>query len=169
MSQTSHGLSPSRERATLLTLAAVQFTHILDFMIMMPLGAQLMRAFNITPAQFTYLVASYGLAAAISGFAGGFVLDRFDRKRSLLFLYTGFALSTVACGLAPTHHWLLAARLAAGAFGGLAGSMVSAMVGDIIPPARRGRAMSLVMAARRFAASTTVRAKKKIEILPAVG
>ncbi len=147
MSQTSHGLSPSRERATLLTLAAVQFTHILDFMIMMPLGAQLMRAFNITPAQFTYLVASYGLAAAISGFAGGFVLDRFDRKRSLFFLYTGFALSTVACGLAPTHHWLLAARLAAGAFGGLAGSMVSAMVGDIIPPARRGRAMSLVMAA----------------------
>lgn len=142
-----HALSPSRERATLLTLAAVQFTHVLDFMIMMPLGAQLMRAFNITPAQFTHLVAAYGLAAALSGFAGGFVLDRFDRKRSLLFLYAGFVLATFACGLAPTHHWLLAARLAAGAFGGLAGSMVSAMVGDIIPPQRRGRAMSIVMAA----------------------
>lgn len=142
-----HALSPGRERATLLTLGAVQFTHILDFMIIMPLGAQLMRAFNISPAQFTHLVAAYGLAAAVSGFAGGFVLDRFDRKRSLLFLYAGFGIATLACGLAPTHHALLVARLAAGAFGGLAGSMVSAMIGDIIPPTRRGRAMSVVMTA----------------------
>ncbi len=142
-----HALTPARERATLLTLGAVQFTHILDFMIMMPLGAQLMEVFQITPAQFTHLVAAYGFAAAIAGLAGGFVLDRFDRKRSLVFLYAGFGLATLACGLAPNHHALLAARLIAGAFGGLAGSMVSAMVGDIIPPARRGRAMSIVMAA----------------------
>ena len=142
-----HALSPGRERATLLALGAVQFTHILDFMIMMPLGAQLMRVFAITPAQFTQLVACYGLAAAVSGFVGGFYMDRFDRKRALLVLYAGFGISTLACGLAPTHHWLMAARLAAGAFGGLAGSMVSAMVGDIIPPARRGRAMSIVMSA----------------------
>ncbi|WP_414663980.1 MFS transporter [Horticoccus sp. 23ND18S-11] len=142
-----HGLSPGRERATLLTLGAVQFTHILDFMIMMPLGAQLMVVFNITPAQFSYLVASYGIAAAVSGFAGGFVLDRFDRKRSLVFLYAGFGVTTLACALAPTHHTLMLARIAAGAFGGLAGSMVNAMVGDIIPPERRGRAMSYVMVA----------------------
>jgi predicted MFS family arabinose efflux permease len=113
----------------------------------MPLGSQLMRVFGITPLQFTYLVASYGLAAAISGFAGGFVLDRFDRKRSLVFLYAGFGLATLACALAPTHHALLLARLAAGAFGGLAGSTVSAMIGDIIPPSRRGRAMGVVMTA----------------------
>jgi DHA1 family inner membrane transport protein len=142
-----HALSPARERATLLTLGAVQFTHVLDFMIMMPLGAQLMRVFQITPAQFTQLVACYGLAAAASGLAGGFFMDRFDRKRALLVLYTGFGLATFACGLAPTHHWLMAARLAAGAFGGLAGSMVTAMVGDIIPPARRGRGMSVVQSA----------------------
>lgn len=142
-----HKLSPGRERATLFTLAAVQFTHILDFMIMMPLGAQLMRVFDITPAQFTYLVASYGIAAAVSGFGGGFVLDRFDRKRSLVFLYAGFGVATLACALAPTHGALMLARVAAGAFGGLAGSMVSAMVGDIIPPARRGRAMAIVMSA----------------------
>ena len=149
MSTSGHhyALSPGRERATLLTLGAVQFTHILDFMIMMPLGAQLMRVFNITPAQFTQLVACYGLAAAVSGFAGGFFMDRFDRKRALLVLYSGFGLATFACGLAPTHHWLMVARLAAGAFGGLAGSMVTAMIGDIIPPARRGRAMSFVMGA----------------------
>ena len=142
-----HALTKGRELTTLLVLCAVQFTHILDFMIIMPLGGQLMRAFNITPAQFTHLVASYGLAAAISGFAGGFFLDRFDRKRSLLVLYAGFGLATLACGLASTYSTLLAARLAAGAFGGLAGSMVTAMVGDVIPPARRGRAMSFVMAA----------------------
>ncbi|MDB6094664.1 MAG: sugar permease [Verrucomicrobia bacterium] len=142
-----HALTPARERATLLTLGAVQFTHILDFMIMMPLGAQLMRVFQITPSQFTHLVACYGLAAAISGFIGGFFMDRFDRKRALIVLYMGFGLATLACGLAPTHHWLMAARLAAGAFGGLAGSLVNAMIGDIVPPARRGRAMSFVMSA----------------------
>ncbi len=142
-----HALPKGRETATLLALGAVQFTHVLDFMIMMPLGAQLMRVFNITPAQFTHLVACYGIAAAVSGFIGGFFMDRFDRKRALLVTYAGFGLATLACGLAPTHHWLLVARLAAGAFGGLAGSLVSAMIGDIIPPERRGRATSFVMSA----------------------
>lgn len=142
-----HALTPGRERATLLVLGAVQFTHILDFMIMMPLGAQLMAVFNITPAQFTHLVAAYGFAAALSGLAGGFVMDRFDRKRALLFLYAGFIVATLACGLAPTPSALLGARLAAGAFGGLVGSLVTAMIGDIVPPARRGRAMAFVMAA----------------------
>jgi DHA1 family inner membrane transport protein len=142
-----HNLTKSRELVTLLVLCAVQFTHILDFMIIMPLGGQLMRVFDISPEQFSYLVASYGLSASVFGFAGGFFLDRFDRKRSLLVLYAGFGVATFACGLAPTHHTLLLARIAAGAFGGLAGSMVTAMVGDVIPPARRGRAMSFVMAA----------------------
>jgi DHA1 family inner membrane transport protein len=142
-----HALTAGRERATLLTLGAVQFTHILDFMIMMPLGAQLMQVFNISPAQFTHLVAAYGIAAAVSGFAGGFILDRFDRKRALVVLYAGFGIATLACAMAPNHAALLIARLAAGAFGGLAGSMVNAMVGDVIPIARRGRAMSIVMTA----------------------
>ena len=142
-----HALSPGRERAALLALGAVQFTHILDFMIMMPLGAQLMTVFAITPTQFSHLVAAYGIAAAVAGFAGGFVLDRFDRKRAIIVLYSGFGLATLACALAPTHTTLLLARLTAGAFGGLTGSMVTAMVGDVIPPARRGRAMGVVMAA----------------------
>ena len=88
------GSSPSpriNERLLLFTLAAVQFTHIMDFMIMMPLGSSLMRVFAINPEQFSRLVAAYGLAAAVSGFAGGFVLDRFDRKHALLILYSGFA------------------------------------------------------------------------------
>jgi predicted MFS family arabinose efflux permease len=147
VSEPHHHLTRGRERTTLLVLGAVQFTHILDFMIMMPLGAQLMHAFGISPAQFSHLVASYGIAAAVSGFAGGFMLDRFDRKRALLVLYAGFGLATLACGLAPNFQMLLLARLAAGAFGGLASSLVTAMVGDFIPPARRGRAMGIVTAA----------------------
>ncbi|MCX6952947.1 MAG: MFS transporter [Verrucomicrobia bacterium] len=142
-----HALTKGREITTLLALGAVQFTHVLDFMIMMPLGPQLMRVFAITPEQFTHLVATYAFAAAGSGFIGGFFMDRFDRKRALLITYAGFAFATVACAFAPTHHWLLAARFAAGAFGGLAGSLVNAMVADVIPPERRGRANSVVMAA----------------------
>lgn len=142
-----HELSAAKERIVLFTLTAVQFTHILDYMIMMPLGSHLMRVFHIGPTEFSHLVAAYGLAAATSGFAAGFVLDRFDRKHALLALYTGFSVSTVACALAPTHHALLFARLAAGAFGGVASSVVTAMVGDVIPPARRGRAMGMVMVA----------------------
>jgi DHA1 family inner membrane transport protein len=144
---THHVLTPRRELATLLALGAVQFTHMVDFMILIPLGSLLMREFTITPGQFAQLVASYGISAGVAGLFGGFVLDRYDRKRALLWLYSGFALATFACGLAPTHHWLMLARVAAGAFGGLAGSMVQAMVGDIVPPERRGRAMSIVMGA----------------------
>lgn len=135
------------ERGILFTLAAIQFTHIMDFMIMMPLGAGLMRVFNITPTQFSYLVAAYGLAAAITGFTGGFFIDRLDRKRALLWLYAGFGLATLACAFAPTFHLLLVARIAAGACGGVAGSIVMAIVSDVIPPERRGRGMSVVMTA----------------------
>ena len=137
----------SNERLALLTLAAVQFTHVLDFMIILPLGSQLMRIFSITPAQFTHLTASYGLSAAVMGFLAGFCLDRFDRRHALLVLYSGFGLATLACALAPSYGWLLLARLLAGGFGGVAGSVVVAMVGDIVPPERRGRGMAMVMTA----------------------
>ncbi len=136
---------PTPERGVLFTLAAVQFTHVMDFMIMMPLGANLMRVFKISPEQFSHLVAAYGLAAAMTGFLGGFFIDRIDRKRALLALYAGFGLATLACAVAPSYNLLLLARLAAGACGGVAGSIVLAIVGDVIPPARRGRAMGTVM------------------------
>jgi predicted MFS family arabinose efflux permease len=135
----------ANERALLFTLVAVQFTHVMDFMIMMPLGPYLLNVFSLTPRQFSFLVAAYGVAAAVTGLLGGFVLDRFDRKHALLFLYSGFVLSTLACALAPSYACLLAARLGAGACGGVASSIVTAMVGDVIPPARRGRAMGIIM------------------------
>lgn len=147
MSTVCHPQSSGKERAILLTLAAVQFTHILDFMIMMPLGSQLMRVFEITPGQFGRLVSAYAFAAAIVGFLAGFFVDRFDRKKALLVFYGGFGLATLGCALAPNHPMLLLGRLAAGAFGGVASSLIMAVVGDVIPPARRGRAMGIVMSA----------------------
>lgn len=138
---------PVSERTILLTLAAIQFTHILDYMIVMPLGAGLMRVFGISPTQFSYIVAAYGGAAALAGLIGGFFLDRVDRKKALFALYAGFALATLACALAPNFPALLAARVFAGACGGVAGSIVIAMVGDVVPPERRGRGFAMVMSA----------------------
>lgn len=147
MSTSVQPLSPAKEKTALAILALVQFTHIMDFMIMMPLGSHLMRVFSIDPGQFSHLVAAYGLSAGIFGFAGGFILDRYERKHALLTLYAGFTLATLGCALAPNYHILLLARICAGACGGVAGSVVSAMIGDMIPPERRGRAMGTVMSA----------------------
>ncbi len=137
----------NKERLLLLTLAAINFTNIMDFMIMMPLGPQLMRLFDITPQQFGLMVSSYTLSAGVSGFCTAFIVDKFDRKRFLQVLYIGFLLGTLACGLAPTFELLMAARIFTGVFGGVLGAIVLAIVGDVIPFERRGQAMGFIMAA----------------------
>lgn len=141
-----------RELALLLTLAAVQFTHIVDFMIVMPLGPQFMRLFGIGPQPFSLLVSAYMFAAAGSGFIAAFWIDRFDRKRSLLTLYAGFIAATALCGLATGYPLLLAARIAAGVFGGVIGSLVLAIVADLVPYARRATATAIVAASFSLAA-----------------
>ncbi len=140
------------ELALLLTLAAVQFTHIVDFMLMMPLGPQFMRLFAIGPHEFSLLVSSYTFAAAASGFVAAFWIDRFDHKRALLFLYGGFIVATALCGLAPSYPLLLAARVVAGAFGGVTGGLVLAIVADLVPFARRATATAIVAASFSLAA-----------------
>ncbi len=140
-------LTASRERATLSILALVQFAHVMDFMVMMPLGPQLMRDFAIGPDAFASLVASYGLSAGVFGLAATFFLDRFDRKRALLALFAGFTGTTLLCAFARGYEVLLLARILAGAFGGVAGSVVTAVVGDIVPRERRGAGMAFVMSA----------------------
>ena len=135
------------EKLILFVLAAAQFTHIVDFMIMMPLGPQLMRIFKISPQEFSLIVASYTLSAGIFGFLGAFVIDRFDRKTAFTVAYIGFTLGTLACGLAHTYHFLLAARILAGAFGGVLGALVLSIISDIIPMERRAAAMGIVMTA----------------------
>ena len=141
----SQALSPRRERWLLLTLAGVQFTHILDFMIMMPLGPQFTQLFRITDAQFGLLVSVYTFAAGASGLVASTYIDRFDRKRLLLVLYALFGLATLACGLASSYGLLMTARIAAGIFGGVLSALSQTIVGDVIPFARRGRAMGIVM------------------------
>jgi predicted MFS family arabinose efflux permease len=95
-----------REGPLLAVLAVIQFTTMLDFLIMMPLGPQYMRVFHISPAQFGMIVSAYAICAGIGGVISGTFLDRFDRRHSLLFLYAGFAFATLLCALAPGHHSL---------------------------------------------------------------
>ena len=113
---TASSLSPRRELWLLITLAGIQFTNILDFMIMMPLGPQFTSLFAITDAQFGLLVSAYTLAGGVSGVLASSYIDRFDRKKLMLVLYGLFALSTLACGLAPGYVSLMCARVAAGIF-----------------------------------------------------
>jgi predicted MFS family arabinose efflux permease len=140
-------LMNTKERLLLLTLAAINFTNIMDFMIMMPLGPQLMRIFNINTQQFGLVVSSYTFSAGFSGFCTAFFIDKFDRKRFLQVLYAGFLVGTLLCGLANTYELLMIARIFTGLFGGVLGAVILAIVGDVIPFDRRGQAMGFVMAA----------------------
>ena len=143
----------AKEKWLLAILAAINFTHILDFMIMMPLGNYLMPYFRISPQQFTLLVAAYTISAGISGFIAAFFVDSFDRKKILLLGYTGFLLGTIACGFAPSYPTLLCARIFAGVFGGLIGAQVLSIVADVFAYSRRGAAMGAVMSSFSIAST----------------
>lgn len=135
------------ERILLFLLASINFTHILDFMIIMPLGNYLMPYFEISTQQFSLIVSSYSYAAFTSGIIAAFVIDNFDRKRTLVFGYSGFIIGTLLCGIAPGYKFLVAARILAGLFGGLIGAQVMSIVADTFPYEKRGRAMGYLMAA----------------------
>ncbi|MEJ1959125.1 MAG: MFS transporter [Nitrosomonadales bacterium] len=145
-------LTPQHEKYLLLTLAGIQFINILDFMIMMPLGPILMSAFGMSTHEFGLLVSSYSFSAALSGLLASTFIDRFERKRLLLIVFVLFGLSTLACGLAPGYSTLIIARGLAGVFGGIMGTMVQTIVGDVIPFERRARASGVVATA--FSVST---------------
>ena len=142
----------SRYQSILVALlAVVQFTIIIDFMIMSPLGAIIMPALDISAAQFGIAVSAYAFSAGISGILAAGFADRFDRKRLLLFFYVGFTLGTALCAIAPNYHVLLAGRIVTGLFGGVIGSVVLAIVTDLFALQLRGRVMGFVQTA--FAAS----------------
>lgn len=136
-----------KERWYILILAAIQIAHILDFVIMMPLGPVFMRVFDITPVKFSALVSAYTFSAGIVGFFGALYADHFDRKKFLLFNFTGFIIGTFFCAIAPNFTTLLIARIIAGAFGGVLNASVLSLVADLIPFQRRGAAMGVVMSA----------------------
>ena len=136
-----------REWLLLLVLSGIQFSQMVDFMVLMPLGTQLMRSFDITPTQLGFFVSIYAVAASLSGFFSALVIDRFDRKTAMLALYACFAATMAACALAPGYATLLAARTAAGAFGGVVAANIFTIVADVVPENRRGRAFGAVMSA----------------------
>ncbi len=140
---TADKLSWSQWQLVLL-LSAINFTHILDFVIVMPLGDRLREELLISPRQFGFIVSIYGIAAMVAGILAATVIDRFDRKTALLLSFAGFTLTTFYCGIAPNYAHLLLARCLAGACGGVVASGIMAFIGDTIPHHLRGRALGVV-------------------------
>ena len=149
MSQTS-ARAPSFTPYQLLVvviLAVTQFTVILDFMIMSPLGDILMKSMHLIPSEFGLAVSAYAFSAGFSGFLTAGFSDKFDRKKLLLFFYVGFVIGTVLCGIAHTYWLLVAARIFTGLFGGVIGSISMAIVADLFALQQRGRVLGFVQMA----------------------
>jgi len=146
MDQTTQAIAPftGYQKFVISILAVTQFTVILDFMVMSPLGDILMKSLEIKPALFGFAVSAYAFSAGISGLLTAGFADRFDRKKLLLFFYTGFIAGTVLCGLVNTYPMLVAARIITGLFGGVIGSISMAIIADIFPIQQRGRVMGFV-------------------------
>ena len=141
----------SYQKFVMALLAITQFTVVLDFMVMSPLGDVLMKTLVISPKQFGIAVSSYAFSAGLSGLMAAGFADKFDRKKLLVFFYFGFILGTLFCGLAPNYHALVAARIFTGIFGGVMGSISMAIITDIFELQQRGRVMGIVQMG--FAAS----------------
>ncbi len=132
------------EKFVIAILAFTVFTVVLDFMVLAPLGAQLIRLMNISPAQFGLVVSAYAFSAGASGLLAAGFADRFDRKKLLLFFYSGFIIGTLLCALANSYHLLLFARIFTGLFGGVISSISFAIITDLFEVEKRGRVMGFV-------------------------
>ena len=145
ITETKAAPQPISERFIIFLVAAVQFVNILDFMMVMPLGPDFARGLGIPTARLGLVSGSYAAAAAIAGFLGASVLDRFDRRKALAVAMFGLVAGTAAGAFAQGLTTMIIARIVAGAFGGPATSLALSIVADVVPPARRGRAMGTVM------------------------
>ena len=147
-----YGLPQARERRLIWLLALVQFTLIMDFMVMMPLGPQIMTAFDISPSKFAAAVSAYSWCSGLSALLAATYIDRVDRRKLLLAADLAFALSNVACACATSYPLLLVSRAFAGITGGVLGAGVMAIVADIVPIERRGAATGIIMTGFSMAA-----------------
>ena len=150
MNKSKHIFS-SYEKFVIAILALLQFTVVLDFMVLSPLGAILMPGLGISTSQFGLVVSAYAFSAGASGLCAAGFADRFDRKKMLLFFYVGFVCGTLFCGIADSYPVLLCARIVTGIFGGVIGSISFAIITDTFKMEVRGRVMGVVQMA--FAAS----------------
>ena len=135
------------QKFIIAVLAFLQFTIILDFLVLSPLGAVLLPQLHVAASQFGLLVSVYAFSASFSGLLTAGFADKFDRKKLLLFFYSGFILGTVLCGVAQSYHFLLAARIITGLFAGVIGSTGMAIATDLFPLEQRGRVMGVVQTA----------------------
>lgn len=128
-------------------LAACQFVHVMDFMVMMPLNPFLRESMQIDIKAFNYLISAYAFSAGAFALIAAPFIEKFDRKYALLLLLSGFILGTFGCAFAKDYSQLIIARIVSGAFGGMTGTMVISMVGDLVPIHKRAFAMSMIMVA----------------------
>lgn len=131
----------------IILLAFLQFSVVLDFMILSPMGYHLMKVMDISKEDFSYVVSAYALSAFVGGFAVAGFADKFDRKKLLLFFYSGFIIGTLLCGIADSYEFLFFARIITGLFGGVIGSITNAIITDIFAIHVRGRVMGLIQIA----------------------
>lgn len=147
MKNTNGFVFTAYQKGVIALLAVVHFTIVLDFMVMAPLGDLVMKTLDLSARQFASAVSVYAFAAGISGLMAAGFADKYDRKKLLLFFYTGFIGGTVMCGVANSYEWLLAGRIITGLFGGVLGSVSMAIVTDLFSFEQRGRVMGFVQMA----------------------
>ncbi len=140
-------LQKKNESLMLVALTLIFFTHFVDMILMAPMSEIIMKSLQISTRKYSLLQGSYSFAAFIAGILGSFVIDKFDRKIVLLFLYSGFVIGNFGCAYSPTFELLLISRTIAGLFGGILGAVIFSIVGDLIPMERRGAATGKVMSA----------------------
>jgi DHA1 family inner membrane transport protein len=145
-----------KQKLALFTLVILQFTHVLDFVIMMPLSTVFIKEYGISTGQFGLLVSLYGFAAAISGFSSSAFADKFDRKHLLLFLYSGFLIGTFCCAIAPSYLWLCVARVVTGLFGGILSGQTLTITSEIFPVEKRSTVTGIVMSGFALASALGV-------------
>jgi predicted MFS family arabinose efflux permease len=146
MKQQNQALIPftGYQKFAIFILAITQFTVILDFMVMSPMGDILMKSLNLKPSQFGLAVSAYAFSAGVSGLLTAGFADKFDRKKLLLFFYFGFITGTFLCGLANSYFFLICARIITGLFGGVIGSISMAIIADLFDIQHRGRVMGFI-------------------------
>jgi len=145
-----------QEKLLLASLAGAKFTHIMDFMVMMPLGPLLMKTMNISAQQFGFLVASYTISAGVAVLLTAMFIDKLPRRKTLIYVYLGFMLGTLVCGISNSYYTLILARMLTGIFGGVLNALILSTVGDTFPIDKRAGAMGIVMSAFSAAAALGV-------------
>lgn len=135
------------EGMILFILSAVQFVHIIDLMMVIPLGPDFAQALAIPLDRLGWVGGSYTLAASLAGIVAAVTLDNYDRKKVLMIALAGLAFMTGMGALAWDFYSLVTIRFITGLFGGPCTAICFAIIADCIPPARRGSAMGKVMAA----------------------